>query len=547
MCAPRPSRSRAKAVLQIPGWSKILTALVLLAGLLIALPNALPDRALARLPSWLPHEKVNYGLDLQGGSYLLLQVDYDQVLKEKSEALTGEIRAAFRKAHIPDSDLSTKGDTVQVRVTDPSRVAEAAKLFDQLNPTMQSSVLSVGAKQYDVNQSGGQFTMVMTDGFKTQTREQVLQQSISVVNRRINEMGTREPTVTPSGNDRILVEVPGLQDPARLKELLGKTAKMTFKLVDEAADPNAPTAPIGDEILPDISGPKGAPPGKIVVQRRISVDGVHLTDATQSNDSQTGAPVVAFRFDSTGARQFGDVTKANVNHRFAIVLDKQVITAPNIIEPILGGSGQITGNFTTQSANDLAILLRAGALPTNVPIIEERTVGAELGADSVKAGGISAIAGLLMVAVFMILRYGLFGVFADVALTLNVVLLLAALTLFGATLTLPGIAGVVLTMGMAVDANVLIYERIREEQRNGRSILASIDTGFRRAMATIIDANTTHLIASLILFELGSGPVRGFAVTLGVGIITSFFTAVMVTRLIVVTWLNAARPRKLAI
>ncbi len=534
-------------MLQIPGWSKIITALVLIAGLLIALPNALPDRALARLPSWLPHDRVNYGLDLQGGSYLLLQVDYDQVLKEKAEALTGEIRTALRKAQIPDADLSNTGDTVQVRVTDPARVAEAAKLIDQLNPSMQSSVLSVGAKQYDVTQSGGLFTLRMTDGFKTQTRAQVLQQSIEVVRRRIDEMGTREPTVTPSGNDRILVEVPGLQDPARLKELLGKTAKMTFRLVDEAADPNATTAPIGDEILPDISGPKGSPPGKIVVQRRIAVDGIHLTDATQSNDSQTGAPVVAFRFDSTGARQFGDVTKANVNHRFAIVLDKQVITAPNIQTPILGGSGQIIGNFTTQSANDLAILLRAGALPTNVPIIEERTVGAELGADSVKAGRLSAIAGLGLVTVFMILRYGLFGVFADVALTLTVVLLLAALTLFGATLTLPGIAGIVLTMGMAVDANVLIYERIREEQRNGRSILASIDTGFRRAMATIIDANMTHLIASLILFELGSGPVKGFAITLGVGIITSFFTAVMVTRLIVVTWLNAARPRKLAI
>ena len=248
-----------------------------------------------------------------------------------------------------------------------------------------------------------------------------------------------------------------------------------------------------------------------------------------------------------GARQFGDVTKANVNHRFAIVLDNQIISAPNIEGPILGGNGQITGGFTVQSANDLSILLRTGALPTNLNIIEERTVGAELGADSVNAGRLSAIAGLVMVALFMILRYGLFGVFADIALTLNVVLLLAALTLFGATLTLPGIAGIVLTMGMAVDANVLIYERIREEQRNGRSMLASIDTGFRRAMNTIIDANMTHLIASLILFELGSGPVQGFAVSLGIGIVTSFFTAVFVTRLIVIFWLNTAKPRKLAI
>ena len=277
------------------------------------------------------------------------------------------------------------------------------------------------------------------------------------------------------------------------------------------------------------------------------VSGDRLTDAGAGFDSRTGQPVVTFRFDSVGAREFGNTTKENVGHRFAIVLDKQVLSAPVIQEPILGGSGQITGSFTTKTANNLAILLRAGALPAPLKIIEERTVGAELGADSIKAGRYSAIAGLAAVALFMILRYGLFGLFADIALTLNVVLLLAVLTLFGATLTLPGIAGIVLTMGMAVDANVLIYERIREEQRNGRSILASIDTGFRRAMATIIDANMTHLIASLILFELGSGSVKGFAVTLGVGIITSFFTAVMVTRLIVIAWLNAVKPRQLTI
>jgi preprotein translocase subunit SecD len=283
------------------------------------------------------------------------------------------------------------------------------------------------------------------------------------------------------------------------------------------------------------------------VQRRVMVSGDRLVDASQGFDPQTGAPVVNFRLDSVGARQFGDVTKEHVGHRFAIVLDKQVITDPNILNVILGGSGFITGNFTAKGANDMAILLRAGALPAPLKPLEERTVGAELGADSITAGRYSAIAGLAMVALFMILRYGLFGLFADIALTLNVVLLLAVLTAFGATLTLPGIAGIVLTMGMAVDANVLIYERIREEQRNGRTMLASIDTGFRRAMATIIDANMTHLIASLILFELGTGPIAGFAVALGVGIITSFFTSVMVTRLVVITWLNAARPRKLTI
>jgi protein-export membrane protein SecD len=295
------------------------------------------------------------------------------------------------------------------------------------------------------------------------------------------------------------------------------------------------------------SGNKKSQLPPVVIEKRVIVDGDRLKKAGQAINQQTGQVVVTFSFDNVGAREFGDATKENVNRRFAIVLDKKVITAPVIREPILGGSGEIEGNFTVQSANDLAVLLRAGALPAKLKPIEMRTVGAELGADSVKAGQISAVAGLILVAVFMILRYGLFGVFADVALTLNVILLLAILTMFGATLTLPGIAGIVLTMGMAVDANVLIYERMREEQRNGRSMLGSIDTGFRRAMATIIDANATHLIASLILFELGSGPVRGFAVTLGVGIITSFFTAVMVTRLIVVAWLHIRKPKKLMI
>jgi preprotein translocase subunit SecD len=537
-------------VLQISFWSRLLTLAIVLGGLLIALPNALPDNVRSRIPHWLPSSTVNLGLDLQGGSYLLLQVDLDQVNKDKAEAMLGDIRAAFRKAHIPVADLAAKGDTVSVRVPDAARVAEARTLVQNLNPVMTGAVLSVGGKQYDFAEPGnGVFTLHMTDAYKTMTRQQVLDQSIEVVRRRIDELGTREPTIERSGDERILVQVPGLQDPTQLKNILGKTAKMSFQLVDEAANPNATVAPIGDEILPmmpDSKNPNMRQPS-VVVQRRVMVGGDRLTDAGTGFDQQSGGAVVTFRFDSVGARQFGDVTKENVHHRFAIVLDKQVLSAPNIIEPILGGSGQITGNFTTASANDLAILLRAGALPAPLKILEERTVGAELGADSVKAGRYAALTGLALIALFMILRYGLFGLFADVALTLNVVLLLAVLTLFGATLTLPGIAGIVLTMGMAVDANVLIYERIREEQRNGRSMLASIDTGFRRAMATIIDANMTHLIASLILFELGDGPVKGFAVALGVGIVTSFFTAVMVTRLIVVTWLNIARPRKLTI
>jgi len=534
-------------MLQISLWTRLLTALVVIGGILVALPNALPDRARARLPSWLSNT-VSLGLDLQGGSYLLLEVDFDQVQKDRAESMLGDVRSAFRKAHIPYTDIAARGDTVSVRVTDPSRVDEARTLLQGIDPSLATSVLAAGVRQYEITEpGGGAFVMHMTDDFKTQTRQQVMDQSIEVVRRRIDEMGTREPTVAPSGNDRILIEVPGLQDPGQLKAILGKTAKMTFQLVDEAADPNAAVAPIGDEILPLMNESKNAPPQNVVVQRRVMVSGDRLTDAGVGNDPQTGQTAVTFRFDSVGAREFGDVTKTNVGHKFAIVLDRQVLTDPVIQSVILSGSGQITGSYTVQTANNLAILLRAGALPAPLHVIEERTVGAELGADSVKAGRYSTLAGLAMVATFMILRYGLFGVFADVALTLNVVLLLAVLTLFGATLTLPGIAGIVLTMGMAVDANVLIYERIREEQRNGRGMLAAIDQGFRRARATIIDANMTHLIASLILFELGKGPVRGFAVTLGVGIITSFFTAVFVTRLIVVTWLNTARPRTLTI
>jgi SecD/SecF fusion protein len=535
-------------VLQVSIWTRALTLLVVLAGILIALPNAFSASFRAKLPHFLPNQAVNLGLDLQGGSYLLLQVDFDQVTRDRTESLVGDIRAGFRKAHISFTDLSSRGETVSVRVTDPSQMDQARTLLQGINPNLNGSMLSVGGKEYDITEpGGGAFLLRMTDAYKTLTRQQVMDQSIEVVRRRIDALGTKEPTIERSGDDRILVQVPGLQDPTQLKEILGKTAKMTFRLVDEQANPQATTAPIGDEILPMMSENKNDAPQKIVVQRRVMVSGDRLTDASQGFNQQTGAPVVDFRLDSVGARQFGDVTKQYVNHRFAIVLDNQVITAPVIQSVILGGSGYIEGNFTAQTANNLAILLRAGALPAPLHPIEERTVGAELGADSVKAGRYSAIAGLALVALFMILRYGLFGLFADVALTLNVVLLLAALTAFGATLTLPGIAGIVLTMGMAVDANVLIYERIREEQRNGRSMLAAIDTGFRRAMATIIDANMTHLIASLILFELGTGPVSGFAVALGVGIITSFFTSVMVTRLIVITWLNAARPKKLTI
>ncbi|MGA7674502.1 MAG: protein translocase subunit SecD [Rhizomicrobium sp.] len=538
-------------MLQVSTWVRVLVTIILLGGILIALPNALPDSVRAKMPGWLPHNTVSLGLDLQGGSYVLLEVELDEVMKDRLESTLGDIRRALRKAHIGYANLSTSGDSVSVRIIETDQFDEAVSALKDVNPTLSGAVFSVGGHQYDMSQPGhGVVVMRMTDTYKNQTETEIVSQSIEVVRRRIDELGTKEPSIAQQGKDRIVVQVPGLQDPSQLIRILQTTAKMTFQLVDETADVAAAAkgnVPIGDELLPQDSGTKKIPLPPIVVEKRVMVDGDRLKNAGAATNQQTGGVVVTMRFDNVGAREFADMSKDNVGHRFAIVLDKKVISSPVFREPILGGSGEIEGNFTMQEAADLAVLLRAGALPAKLKPIEMRTVGAELGADSVKAGQYSAVAGLILVALFMIARYGLFGVFADVALTLNVVLLLAILTLFGATLTLPGIAGIVLTMGMAVDANVLIYERIREEQRNGRSMLGSIDTGFRRAMATIIDANATHVWASLIMFELGSGPVRGFAVTLLVGIITSFFTAVMVTRLIVLSWLHIRRPKKLAI
>ncbi|HEY5337429.1 MAG TPA: protein translocase subunit SecD [Rhizomicrobium sp.] len=539
--------------MQIPTWSRVVTLLILLAGILIAMPNVLPDSVIARLPGFLPKNTVSLGLDLQGGSYLLLEVELDQVQKDRLETLLGDVRVGLRKAHIAFTDLAASGDTLSVRIIDPARFSDAQTILTNLNPLVTGGVLSVGAHAYDMTQPGSDtLVMKMTDAYKTGNRNDIVTQSIEVVRRRIDQLGTKEPSIERQGDDRILVQVPGLSDPTRLIKLLGTTAKMTFQLVDETAnveEAKKGIIPIGDELLP-LEGKNpitGLPNEPIVVEKRIITSGDRLTDAQGTFNQQNGQAVVTMRFDSVGARQFGNMTKENVGHRFAIVLDNKVIEAPNVEEPILGGSGEITGGFSIQTASDMAMLLRAGALPAPLKPLEQRTVGAELGADAIHAGRIATLAGLILVALFMIARYGMFGIFADVALTLNVVLLIAALTLFGATLTLPGIAGIVLTMGMAVDANVLIFERIREEQRNGRTIIASIDAGFRRAMATIVDANATHVIAAIILFELGSGPVRGFAVTLLLGIITSFFTAVMVTRLIVVTWYATMRPKKLTI
>jgi protein-export membrane protein SecD len=538
-------------MLQVSAWVRILVVAILLGGLFIALPNALPDSFLARLPSWLPHDKVSLGLDLQGGSNILLEVELDQAFKDKLDSTLGDIRRTLHKAHIGYEDIGADANGVHVTIRDPAQFDDALSAVKDLNPSLGTSVLSIGGRQYDISTpGGGRIVMTMSEEYKKTTKTDIVSQSIEVVRRRIDNLGTKEPSIEQQGTERIVVQVPGLQDPTELVRLLQTTAKMTFQLVDESADVNEAlrgNVPIGDELLPVDVGGGAKGEQYLVIEKRVIVAGDRLKTAGWTTNQQTGQVVVTLRFDNVGAREFGDMSKDNVNHRFAVVLDKKVITAPVIREPILTGEGEIEGNFTVKSASELAGLLRAGALPAPLKPIEMNTVGAELGKDQVEAGRLSALAGLIFVAVFMVLRYGLFGLFADVTLIFNVVLLLAILTLLGATLTLPGIAGIVLTMGMAVDANVLIYERIREEQRNGRSMLASIDAGFRRAMATIIDANATHVIASAILFALGSGPVRGFAVTLLFGIITSFFTAVMVTRLIVIQWLHSARPKKLAI
>ncbi|MGF1609256.1 MAG: protein translocase subunit SecD [Kiloniellales bacterium] len=362
--------------------------------------------------------------------------------------------------------------------------------------------------------------------------------------RRIDETGTREPSIQRQGDTRILVQLPGVRDPERIKELLGKTAKLTFRFVEEDVLPGGPI-PAGAELLPLAPGEASRGESELVIRKRVMVSGDTLVDAQAT--FQDNQPVVSFRFDTVGAKRFGDATRDNVGRRFAIVLDDQVISAPVIREPILGGSGVISGSFTVQQVQDLALLLRAGALPAPLTIMEERTVGPGLGADSIEAGRIASILGLVFVVVFMAATYGLFGLLANVALLVNLVLLVAALSALQATLTLPGIAGIVLTIGMAVDANVLIFERIREEVRNGRGPVSAIDAGYRRALTTIIDSNLTTLIAAVLLFQFGTGPVKGFAVTLTIGLVTSMFTAIMLTRLLVVTWLRQKRPQALPI
>ena len=520
-------------------WKMVLVALVCVLGLAFAAPNLLSEEDAAGIPDWLPNQKINLGLDLQGGSHLLLEVDVASVTRERLEAMVDSARDGLRGESPPIGyrGLGINGECVRFTLRNPDDDSRARQIARNINPNTE------------LTSEGDTISVCLNEQGKREIATAAVQQSIEIVRRRIDETGTREPTIQRQGTDRILVQLPGVKDPERIKELLGTTAKLTFHLLDRTNSVTAACGPgrrppPGTECLPSADDKDAnGQPVIYLVKRRAMVRGDNLVDA--QGTFQDAQPVVSFRFDAVGARRFGDVTRQNVGQPFAIVLDKEVISAPVIREPILGGNGVISGNFSVQSAQDLALLLRAGALPAPLVILEERTVGAELGADSIQAGEIASVLAILLVIVFMAAAYGMFGLMADVALALNIILITAMLSMLQATLTLPGIAGIVLTIGMAVDANVLIFERIREEERNGRTPISAVDSGYQRALTTIIDANITTLIAAVLLFQFGSGPVKGFAVTLAIGLLTSMFTAIMVTRLMVVTWLHSRRPKKL--
>lgn len=535
-------------MLHFARWKVGLILMTIVCGLLFSLPNLFSEKTLAGLPDWLPKSQLVLGLDLQGGSHILLQVEEEGVIKERLEVLRGDVRSVLREDKIGYTGLAIKDNSVQVRIRDLTKLEEARqKVRTLVQPVTQSLLSGGGALETSLEASeDGVLRLTLTAEGITSRVNAAVSQSIEVIRRRVDELGTTEPSIQREGNSRILVQVPGLQDSDRLKTILQSTAKLTFRLVDSSMGVDQALAgrpPLDSEVLYSADDP----PVPYLVKKRVLISGDELDDAQPTFDHQTNEPVVSFRFNTSGARKFGRVTQQNVGLPFAIVLDEEVISAPRINEPILGGSGIISGSFTVESANDLAVLMRAGALPADLTIIEERTVGPGLGKDSIESGKIAGIIGALAVIVFMLLSYGLFGIFANLALAANITLIMGALSALGATLTLPGIAGIVLTVGMAVDANVLIYERIREENRFGRSTIAAIDAGYSRALGTILDANITTFIAAIILFSLGSGPVRGFAVTLAIGIVTTVFSAFTFNRLLVAGWIKSRRPSELPI
>jgi SecD/SecF fusion protein len=533
-------------MLHFTRWKTILIWLTVAVGVLFAAPNLFPQSILNSLPDWLPKKQMTLGLDLQGGSHILLQLDRNDLVEERLETTRNDIRAALRDARIGYTGLSGTANSVQVRIRDVADVQKAKDALASLTAPVSAGLFAGGSiVELDFDEpEPGLLRYTLTDAGINYRMSSALEQSIEVVGRRVNELGTTEPLIQRQGADRILVQVPGLQDPDRLKDILGQTAKLTFQMVDQSMPVQEAIEgrpPAGTVVMYSTDDP----PQAYLIETRVIVSGENLVDAQATFDQRTSEPVVSFRFDNRGATLFGQATQANVGRLFAIILDNQVISAPQIREPILGGTGQISGNFTVEGANDLAVLLRAGALPATLTIIEERTVGPSLGADSIAAGQFASAIAAVLVLAFMVLAYGSLGIIANIALVANIALIVAALTLLGATLTLPGIAGIVLTMGMAVDSNVIIFERVREERRAGRSIVQSLDAGFSRALATVVDANMTTLIAAVILFYLGSGPIRGFAVTLAIGIVTTVFTAFTLTRWLIAMWLRRTRPTEM--
>lgn len=513
-------------------WLVFTYTVIILLGILIALPNALPQSTLDRLPSWLPHDRVSLGLDLRGGSHLVLEVDEADLTRERLQSLLQDARRVLREKNIQTKSIVRNQNQIVVTLTDTAQTDEAVTQLKTLGNAIATG-LSAGQSDLAVTTSGGNILVAFSPAGIAANVDSAVQQSLEVIRQRVDQVGVAEPTIQRIGGNRVLVQLPGAQDPSRLRQLLGSTAKMSFHMLA----PNNQPGP-GVTMLKDEQG------NSYPVLDRVEISGDRLSDARVSFDPNTHEPVVSFRFDSAGATRFADITRQNVGNPFAIVLDDKVLSAPVIREPITGGSGQISGSFSADSATTLAAMLRAGALPAKLTVIEERTVGADLGADAIRMGIYSGLVGFVLVAVFIFILYGKWGFLANFALLIHTILTFSALTLVGATLTLPGIAGVVLGIGLAVDANVLINERIREETRKGKSAFAAIDTGFRRAYSTIIDGNMTALIAAAILFWFGTGPVRGFAVTMALGLIISMFTSVAFVR---VTMIEITRRRKLKV
>ncbi len=529
-------------MLRLATW-KIASVLALIVfAALMVVPSFLGPATLAslesRLPSFIPFRPIVLGLDLQGGAHLLMEVDTASVVKSQVEGLRDDARGKLREGKISISGgIAMQPRGVLVRIADAPERARALGLLQSLDQSVGGALSGATGHTLDISDTGdGAIKLNLTEAATTDKIHRAVLQSIEVLNRRLNGSGTKETNVQQQGLDRVLIEVPGLQDTTELKKLVGTTAKLEFRLVADAG-----AAPGDFETLPQQQG------GTIPVEKRVMVAGEDLVDAQPGFDSRTGEPDVNFRFNLRGGQKFGQVTSDNVGRPFAIVLDNTVISAPRILGPITGGQGQITGNFTVEQANNLAVLLRAGALPAKLTTVEERTVGPGLGQDSIDAGKLAAMVGGALVIVYMLTTYGVFGVFADLALAVHILFIFASMALLGATLTLPGIAGIVFTIGMAVDSNVLIYERIREEAHMGRSVISALDAGFKRAFATIIDSNVTMFVAAVILYLFGSGAVRGFAVSLGLGILTSVITAVTMTRMMIALWYRNRRPSVLPI